>query len=162
LNRDISSADGEENQLAYWKAAGILKGFESADALPHIASWDDATANLHERALAYLDVNCAHCHNPNGLASGTRLDLRYEQNEPWLRGVLKAPTAAGWASANKMFAIVPGQPDHSFLLSRIESDEPNIRMPEQGRTVIHEEGVELIRAWIEAMPPVGDVTLGGD
>ena len=33
-------------------------------------------------ARAYLDVNCAHCHQPGGGASNSGLDLRWEQDDP--------------------------------------------------------------------------------
>jgi len=36
----------------------------------------------------------------------------------------------------------------------MNSDEPEIRMPESGRSVTHTEGVQLIADWINAMDPV--------
>ena len=39
--------------------------------IPKIAKWDNPiTGNLDKRARAWLDINCAHCHNSNGTASG--------------------------------------------------------------------------------------------
>ena len=35
---------------------------------------------------------------------------------------------------------------------RMDSADPAIMMPELGRSVVHREGVELIRAWIDAQP----------
>ena len=32
----------------------------------------------------------------------------------------------------------------------MNSDVPDIMMPELGRSIIHKEGVELIRKWIES------------
>jgi len=32
----------------------------------------------------------------------------------------------------------------------LDSDDPAIMMPELGRSVVHREGVALIRAWIDA------------
>src|SRR5690606_30232616 len=89
--------------------------------LPHVPAMDDATAPLALRANAYLDINCAHCHNPNGLASITRLDLRWMQDDPLMRGILKRPTSAGPASADHYYAIQPGRPEDSFLLTRLSS-----------------------------------------
>jgi hypothetical protein len=34
----------------------------------------------------------------------------------------------------------------------MESTDPGIAMPELGRSTVHEEGVELLRQWIAAMP----------
>jgi hypothetical protein len=33
------------------------------------------------------------------------------------------------------------------------SMEPGVMMPELGRTLRHEEGLDLVRAWIRALPP---------
>ena len=42
----------------------------------------------------------------------------------------------------------------SILDFRMDSNEPAVRMPEIGRTIIHTEGVQLLRDWINAMDPV--------
>jgi hypothetical protein len=49
------------------------------------------------------------------------------------------------------YDIVPGKPDASILYYRIKSNDPGVMMPELGKKLIHEEGVELIREWIAAM-----------
>jgi len=38
------------------------------------------------------------------------------------------------------------------LLYRMQAEDPGVMMPEIGRAVPHEEGIALIREWIEAMP----------
>ena len=47
---------------------------------------------------------------------------------------------------------MPGQPDASILVFRIESTEPEIRMPELGRNLVDDAGVALIRQWIAQLP----------
>ena len=42
----------------------------------------------------------------------------------------------------------------SIMDFRMDSAEPKVQMPEIGRTVIHTEGVQLIRDWIDGMDPV--------
>lgn len=154
LNRD-AMFDGEtHNQLAYFAAQGLLTGAPTVDEMPRTTRWDDESAALDARARAYLDVNCASCHNPEGLASHTNLDLRHVQDDPRHRGIMKRPTSAGRASMDLYFAIKPGDPDRSFLLQRLLSTEAAVRMPQIMRTVVHEEGVALIRDWI--------VSLGND
>ena len=56
--------------------------------------------------------------------------------------------AAGKGSGGLLYGIVPGKPDESILLFRITSTHPGIMMPELGRKLVHEEGVQLIRDWI--------------
>jgi hypothetical protein len=48
---------------------------------------------------------------------------------------------------------VPGDAESSIMVFRMNSDETDVRMPEIGRSIIHSEGVELIRQWIDAMEP---------
>jgi hypothetical protein len=43
-------------------------------------------------------------------------------------------------------------PDASILVHRMMSNEPGVMMPQFGRSVAHDEGVALVRAYIESMP----------
>ncbi|MDZ3831081.1 MAG: SO2930 family diheme c-type cytochrome [Sphingopyxis sp.] len=116
--------------------------------------WDDpASGSVAERARAYLDVNCAHCHNPAGSASNSGLFLRWTDDPAGVNyGIEKRPTAAGRGSGGMEFAIRPGHPEQSFLLYRLESLDPGIAMPEVGRVTVHREGQDLLRQWIAEMP----------
>jgi uncharacterized repeat protein (TIGR03806 family) len=147
--------DVSENQLARWTRLSLLAGAPAPQAAPKAPAPDDLAAPLDARARAYLDVNCAHCHNPRGPASNSGLDLSWGQTDAHALGVGKRPVAAGRGSAGFSFSIEPGAPDRSILLHRMESADPGVMMPELGRTVVDEEGVGLIRAWIAAMEPAG-------
>jgi len=114
----------------------------------------DVTAPLEDRARAYLDINCAHCHKPTGSASNSGLWLDWQIADPVKWGVGKHPTAAGRGSGNALVVIEPGVPEASILAYRMASDEAGIAMPELGRAVTHEEGVALIAEWIAAMEGV--------
>lgn len=70
---------------------------------------------------------------------------------PMALGIGKAPVAAGKGSGGRLYSIVPGKPDESILLYRIESVDPGVMMPEMGRRLAHKEGVELVRQWILEM-----------
>ncbi|MBN8887911.1 MAG: hypothetical protein J0I77_19455 [Rudaea sp.] len=149
LNRDYAYASGKENQLAYWTAKGYLTGLPTTN-LPRDADWHDTAQPLAERARAYLDVNCSHCHSPTGPANTTALDLRAAATDLRRLGLCKPPVAAGRGTGDRLFDIVPGKPDASILLYRMTSSEPGVMMPEMGRNTTHKEGVELIREWIAA------------
>jgi uncharacterized repeat protein (TIGR03806 family) len=143
------------NQLLQWAATGRLAGLP-VDGVPQLARWDDPAASLDARARAYLAVNCGHCHDRAGFASNSGLYLNPEETTPAHLGILKRPVAAGRGSGDRMFAILPGEPDQSILLHRMESNEPGVMMPQFGRSMAHAEGVALIRAWIVAMPKRGN------
>ena len=139
------------NQLVLWRRLGLLDTVP-ADA-PHFAdAYDPASGALEERARAYLEVNCAHCHNPQGPAHTSGLDLRYDDTTPVQWGMFKRPVAAGRGSSNMDFDIYPGHPDQSIVLYRMASTDPGEMMPELGRQRVDERAVALMREWIAAMP----------
>jgi uncharacterized repeat protein (TIGR03806 family) len=151
LNRDFTYADQRENQLLHWSKLGYLSGAPDAAQAPRNANWRDSKAPLDARARAYLDVNCGHCHNPKGPANTTALDLTIFAAADRFLGVCKPPVAAGRGTGDHFFDVVPGRPDDSILPFRMQSSEPGVMMPEQGRTTTHQEGVALIKQWIAAM-----------
>lgn len=143
-------------QLQQWQQMGILSKVPSQD-IPQLAVWNDAsTGSLNERARAYLDINCAHCHNLHGPASNAGLDLRSENRDHSLLGIYKSPVAAGHGTGGFSYDIFPGKPHESILLYRMQSTDPKIAMPELGRGVVHREGVLLIAQWIENMKETKD------
>nr|WP_281501209.1 SO2930 family diheme c-type cytochrome [Erythrobacter sp. F6033] len=121
-----------------------------ADALPVWTRADDFETDALARA--YLDVNCAHCHQPGGGASNSGLDLRWEQDDPSQIGIRKPPVAAGRGAGGHAVSIAPGDPDASILVYRMSSTEAGIAMPELGRSTNDPDGIAVVRKWIEEMP----------
>ncbi len=150
LNKASLYAEGA-NQLDHWAAIGLLEdGFSGAAAAPRNAVWNDETENLDLRARSYLDANCSHCHNPNGAGDTSGLNLEPDATGPAL-GFYKTPVAAGGGTGGRPYDITPGNPDASITVFRMETTDPGAMMPELGRAVAHEEGVALIKAWIEQL-----------
>lgn len=136
--------------LAAWQRSGEL------DRAPVVAarvpSWEDrAKVSAASAARGYLDVNCAHCHNPAGSASNSGLDLRWEQHDPIAIGIGKRPVAAGRGSGGLEFAVVPGQPDASILYHRMGSLEGGVSMPEVGRSSLDPDGMAAVARWIASL-----------
>jgi uncharacterized repeat protein (TIGR03806 family) len=151
LNGPFAYAEGSENQLAHWTRTGMLAGAPTPDKAPRTAVWDDAAEPLEARARAYLDGNCGHCHNPRGMASNTGLNLDLEEARPARLGVGKRPVAAGKGSGDLEVDLVPGHPDASIIAYRMASTEPGTMMPELGRSLVHDEGLALVRDYIARM-----------
>ncbi|MFN0249349.1 MAG: SO2930 family diheme c-type cytochrome [Kofleriaceae bacterium] len=142
-----------DGQLEDLLARGVLAGAPDASTWPKAPpAFDPQSGTLDERARAWLDINCAHCHNPNGAARTSGLYLDLAQADPFDLGVCKPPVAAGGGSGGRLFGIVPGKPDDSILMFRLESAEADVKMPEIGRNLVDVEGSALIREWIAAMP----------
>ena len=146
LNFSIQYKDEEENQISFWIENGLVENHMPLDL---IVNWTDQSATLNHRARAYLDINCGHCHLSSGSASNTGLYLNYTETNDMNIGIFKKPVAAGRASADLKYSIVPGKPQESILLHRMNSLDPGVMMPESGRALLTSEGVELINDWIE-------------
>jgi uncharacterized repeat protein (TIGR03806 family) len=152
LNRNYAYADGAENQLEHWARVGYLQGLPAAAARPKAAKWNDPdSGSVTERARAYLDNNCAHCHQLGGQAGYTGVDFRLTQSDVAHMGWCKSPNSAGSVGGLR-YDVAPGHPDESIVIYRLESTAPKVSMPALGRDVVHVEGVELLRQWIESLP----------
>jgi len=170
LNKDFSYPDGTVyNQLQYWAEGELLTGlpadFNSVEQAPvfndetHIPSLSDA--ELNDKARAYLDINCAHCHRADltlpadyaGPAGSSGVQLEYNRNyadSPIKFGVCKDPVAGG--KDGYPYDVIPGNADESYMLFRVETTDSRHKMPELGRSTVHQEGAQLIRSWIDQLP----------
>ncbi len=114
------------DQLARWVRAGYLKGAPDAASAPRLAVWNDPhTGSVRDRARAYLDVNCASCHRP---------ETRAAKSGPLLRLTDPDPTALQTRA----------------IIDRMETLDPEKGMPNIAHTVVHREGVQLVRQWAES------------
>ena len=127
----------------------------SLDTVPAVGHpmpvWGSGQADTAALARAYLDVNCAHCHQPGGGASNSGLDLTWEQSDPYALGVRKPPVAAGRGAGGFLVSVEPGAPGRSILVHRMASTEPGVAMPELGKSTVDEEGLAAVTRWIEEM-----------
>ena len=170
MNRayDYGGTVGARNQLDRLTELGMLTGAPAAASVP--ATYDFrpieasgpatiAPADLDTAARSYLDINCAHCHNPHGVQGVTsQLFLNHDNTDPFHLGVCKRPGSAGTGNGGLTFDIVPGDPDASILYFRTDTTKVGAMMPLLGRSLTHVRGAELLRAWLAAMPASTCVT----
>ena len=136
-------------QVAKWRGLGLLQAIKADfTSVPSIARGE---GGIDERARAYLDINCAHCHKADGAASNSGLWLDWTEESLVKLGIDKHPTAAGRGAGLLTRVIEPGTPEASILAFRMASDEAGVAMPELGRTLIDDEGVQLVHEWIAQM-----------
>ncbi|HYC55052.1 MAG TPA: parallel beta-helix domain-containing protein [Candidatus Binatia bacterium] len=179
LNRPMSYGSGPENQLQHWKDLGLLAGAPDltvngagiatnvlrtprfnvpGDAFLVPASeqgrLDQMSASEIDkemRARAWLETNCAHCHNRDGLAQSTGVFFDVFREVDLNFGICKRPTTAGSSSGGHDFDIVPGSAATSILSFRAHSVIPGTQMPPMARSVAHEEALAVVDDWINSV-----------
>lgn len=146
-----------ENQIDRLHALGFFDVEPTpADQRTHLVDpWGEADPIL--RGRSYLHANCASCHREGGDASTSGMWVDFPSSDPEENplgvGICKNPTSPGGATCGNTFDIVPGEPDASILICRVSIDDPEDRMPPLGRQLIHDDGVAVLRDFIEALPP---------
>lgn len=149
LNKTYNYADGAQNQLSRWIDEGYL-----ANTVPeNIAStidWKDTSKPLELRVRSYLDINCAHCH-----AEGSHCDYRplrlafSETADPINLGVCVQPHE--FLNQSQTYIVAKKSPIRSVMHYRLNSTLEAERMPLLGRTLVHDEAVDMIEEWISTM-----------
>jgi mono/diheme cytochrome c family protein len=124
LNTTVTRNATAVNQLTYFYNSGILEAVDP-HTTPELPAWNDASYTLAERGRAYLDVNCAHCHKSGGIASDAALFFDYD----------KSFHDTGINSKKKA------------IVDKMKSGQ----MPRIGTSIVHDEGLELIRKYIDSL-----------
>lgn len=161
LNREFDYGEGATNQLTELADRGLLDGLPPMGEVDRARDFSelDPTSydqlewpELDEAARDYLDINCAHCHNPDG-ANGisSQLFLNHDNEDDFHLGVCKQPGSAGKGNGGLTYDIVPGEPEQSILWYRMDTEEVGAMMPLLGRSLNHTRGTDLIYAWIAAL-----------
>jgi uncharacterized repeat protein (TIGR03806 family) len=152
MNLQIEHDGQTKNQIDLFVELGMLADAPDPAALPKFARPDDETADLDARARGYLHGNCAHCHRPGGGGGPSGLSFLAWEADPATFGVCKIPSAAGAGAGGRSHDIVPGDAEASIVPYRMSTTDSEIKMPELPSLLSDEFGVELITAWIAAMP----------
>ena len=159
-----------KNQIKYWCDKGLVAGCPgdmvvdpltqiatNVERLPVFNKPGDAgfpagsAQDIEARARAYLEVNCAHCHNPRGFAASTGMYMDSLRAVDNTYGICKRPTATGQeGNGGRTYDIHPGDVDDSIIPFRMgpEATLPAAKMPPIARSVVHDEGHALIEQWI--------------
>ena len=150
LDVDFFYQHGMENQIDYWEKINILENIPSDRKNP-TAIWNLESETIENRARAYLDINCAHCHREGGSAGNSGFYLSHEETNNTSLGIMKKPVAAGRGSGGLKYVIKPGISEESILLYRMASTDPGVMMPELSRNMEHKEAIPLIKEWIDSI-----------
>jgi len=126
INRVVERNGETFNQISHLQSIGVLSDFQVSE-VSKIVDYDDLNASLVDRSRAYLEMNCAHCHNPNAWEVPTEreFDFRYETsfNGTGIR----------------------------FEKDKIKEALVDREMPFIGTTILDDEGVDLIIEYLDSL-----------
>lgn len=151
LDHDVQGNGTVASQITTLKQLGHFSNPPAQDPtmLARFPAPTDLTAPLATRARAYLHANCAHCHQPGGLADAT-FDLRFTTPLASTGLCGQAPTK-GDAGVPGSVLLDLGKPLNSVMWLRMTSLDPTLRMPTLGTTVIDSTGANLVYDWIRSL-----------
>ena len=139
---------GNRNQLSKWIQEGYLENNLPAN-ISAVVNYKDTTKPLADRLRSYLDINCAHCHSEMGHCSYRPIRLAFnESTTPINLGICVPPQDPVGVTTN---IITPSNVNRSTMHARMNTNQGNLKMPLIGRSVIHEEGVQLLRDYINSL-----------
>ncbi|WP_166647230.1 PQQ-dependent sugar dehydrogenase [Prosthecobacter fusiformis] len=145
----VYSSNYKDNQIVALKRGGYLPGFTDVTTshLPALTSVSNADASLEWRVRSYLAVNCGQCHQPGGGALGN-WDARYSTPTSLTQLINGTLVNPGDDPDNRV--IVPGDPGHSMLLTRLQGSLS--RMPPIATHERDLEAEQVISDWINQLP----------
>lgn len=124
LNFDVERNGLTVNQIQHLTTTGALGEIDPATVAAAV-DYLDATISITDRGRAYLDMNCAHCHNPGGWSRSANQGLDFR---------IETPLAA------------TGIPQET---RRIQRNFVEGSMPFIGTTTIDEEGLTLLMEYLK-------------
>lgn len=133
LNRDFNYQGVVANQINLFNQLALFgPPIASADSFTAYPDPQNTSANLDKRARAYLDTNCAHCHD------GSLMDLNYDTpvNKMDIMNVKRSD----------VYRMLPF--NHSASLLHIYQTDDANRMP-KGSTLTNPLAAQLIADWID-------------
>lgn len=118
------------NQLQQFIDNQVLSGVTDISSIAQLPNWEDTSVSLEERARAYFDINCAHCHIAGGYCElQSTLDLDYE---------------TPFANSNIYER-------RNSIMNRVSTYLEGFSMPFIGTTILHDEGVDLIQDYLDTL-----------
>jgi uncharacterized repeat protein (TIGR03806 family) len=112
--------------------------------------YHDTSQPLDLRLRSYLDANCAHCHQDQARCYYRPIRLSFSKtNIDSNIGICLYADEPISATLQKV--IAPGNYNKSIMNYRLSSNDESERMPLLGRTIVHDEGVALLREYISSL-----------
>lgn len=148
LNFTYDYGNVQKNQLEKWVEEGYLDSNIPSTILSTV-DYRDASKPLELRARSYIDANCAHCHRIGGHCDYANVRFNFSNTDMASFGVCMTPTFP--MPEELPYVITAGDANNSELIYRLNSTDGSVMMPFIGRSLVHDEGVQLMKDWINSL-----------
>jgi uncharacterized repeat protein (TIGR03806 family) len=135
------------NVLVTLQGLGLFNTPLMPASLPQMPTLHQGTAFAEERARAYLDANCSHCHRPDGPGRG-EFDLRF--STPIAdQGIVGGEVVESLGVAGARL-LTPQNTDSSIIFKRLAALD-GTAMPPLAKGISDDGAVSVFAAWLAAM-----------
>ncbi len=150
INRVHDYGGTKLNQLDVFNKLGMFEG-KVTPKMKAWPDWEDPKANERVAVRAWLDSNCAMCHQPNGPGNAL-IDLRFETPIEETNMIDRRP--GQWdLDIYKARLLVPGNHKRSLLHARMKLTSNPLGMPPIAYNVMDKKAMERIARWIDSLKP---------
>jgi len=158
IHHDVVQQGVTIDQINWMKQVGILDAAtvpSDLSSIHPVVNFYDESQPLEGRARSYLQVQCAHCHNPSVNGGQTNMDFRMSTPLSEM-GICNVKPQDGSLGISGSRLLKPGSPDKSVVLLRLNNETPGIRMPPVATDVVDAKGVDVLRRWIGSLTSCED------
>jgi uncharacterized repeat protein (TIGR03806 family) len=149
FNRPVyyPSSNVTANALQTMQGLGLFSTPLMPASLPRMPTLHEGTAFAQERARAYLEANCAHCHRPDGPGRG-EFDLRFSTALAEQQ-IVGGEVIEGLGITGAKL-LVPQNPEGSIIFKRLSALD-GTAMPPLAKGIVDESAVSVFTAWLAAL-----------
>ncbi|MGV9004673.1 hypothetical protein [Flavobacterium sp.] len=157
LNFNYNYGNETKNQLLKWIEQGYLENNFSLPSQENTTiNYEDLSKSVELRARSYVDINCAHCHQNNRHCDYRPMRFAFYETGNTTNGLTNMGVCVNTSDMQDFptqlaTVVTPKNVDNSMLFYRMNTTNESYRMPLHGRTLIHIEGVLLIKDWINSL-----------
>lgn len=157
LNFNYNYGNETKNQLSKWIEIGYLENdFNLPSQENTTINYEDTSKSIDLRARSYVDINCAHCHQNDRHCDYRPMRFAFYESGNPTTGLTNMGVCVNTSDVQDFPSqldkvVTPQDIERSMLFYRINTTNEGYRMPLHGRTLIHTEGVVLMKDWINSL-----------
>lgn len=126
MNINVTKNNATVNQLQHFQTLGLINNFDHTQ-IPTLPDYFNTSYTIAERGRAYLQMNCAHCHNPAGLPKAAKKGYDFRYTTPLNQ--TRIPQKKG----------------------KIDNVIRNREMPWIGTTTLDVEGYDIVKQYLNSL-----------